>query len=516
MAGARHLSANHDEERRAGARHRSAHEDEEFRAAARSVAEWVADYRERVEELPVLARVAPGELSALLPRSAPERGGPLDDLLRDLDRLVLPGITHWNHPGFLAYFSSSSSAPGLLAEFVIAALGVNAMLWRTSPAATELELRMVDWLRRLVGLPDGFEGVILDTASMSSFTALLAAREAAGLEVRERGLAGRPDLPSLAVYVSEQAHSSLEKAAIAAGLGQRGVRKIPTDDGYRMDVEALRRRISADVEAGIRPIMVCATIGTTSTTSVDPVAGIADVCEAMDVWLHVDAAYAGPAAMLPEARRHFVGWERADSIVINPHKWMATPMDCSTLLFRDRGAFRSSLALTPEYLSSDTQGVVNLMDYGLPLGRRFRALKLWFLFRQLGAEALREMLRRHLRLASEFAGWIRADRRFKLAAPVPFGTVCFRANAPGTEPEPLKADPGTDPAATSAWNRELLARVNRRGPVFLSHTVLDDRYTLRLSVGSVHTGERHVRNAYALLCEEYDGLVREGWPARDR
>ncbi len=265
------------------------------------------------------------------------------------------------------------------------------------------------------------------------------------------------------------------------------------------------------------------------------------VCEAMNVWLHVDAAYAGPAAMLPEARRHFVGWERADSIVINPHKWLATPMDCSTLLFRDRDAFRSSLALTPEYLSSDTQGVVNLMDYGLPLGRRFRALKLWFLFRQLGAEALREMLRRHLRLAGEFAGWIRADRRFELAAPVPFGTVCFRAYAPGAEPEPPGVEPGTkqrtdpagaepeppgtdpagtkprtDPAATNAWNRELLARLNRRGPVFLSHTVLDDRYTLRLSVGSVHTGERHVREAYTLLCEEYDGLVREGWPALDR
>jgi aromatic-L-amino-acid decarboxylase len=377
-----------------------------------------------------------------------------------------------------------------------------------------------------VVLPDGFQGVILDTASTSSFTALLAAREAAGLEVRERGLAGRPDLPSLAMYVSEQAHSSLEKAAIAAGLGQRGVRKIPTDDDYRMDVEALRRRISADVEAGIRPIMVCATIGTTSTTSVDPVAAIADVCEAMDVWLHVDAAYAGPAAMLPEARQHFVGWERADSIVINPHKWLATPMDCSTLLFRDRDAFRSSLALTPEYLSSDTQGVVNLMDYGLPLGRRFRALKLWFLFQQLGAETLREMLRRHLRLAGEFAGWIRADHRFELAAPVPFGTVCFRANAVGTKPEPQGTEPeppstkpepqGADPTAANAWNRELLARLNRHGPVFLSHTVLDDRYTLRLSVGSVHTGERHVRKAYTLLCEEYDGLVREGWPALDR
>jgi aromatic-L-amino-acid decarboxylase len=501
---------------------------EEFREAASRVAEWVADYRERVEEFPVLARVAPGETSALLSTSAPENGEPLEAILDDLDQIILPGLTHWNHPGFLAYFASSSSAAGILAEFVIATLGVNAMLWRTSPAATELEERVIAWLRELLALPEAFEGVILDTASTSSFTALLAAREAAGVESRELGLAGRSDVPPLMLYVSDQAHSSLEKAAIAAGLGRRNLRRIATDDRYAMDARALARQLRSDLETGALPAMVCATVGTTSSNAVDPVERIADICAEAGVWLHVDAAYAGPAAMLPEKRELFDGWDRADSVVVNPHKWMATPMDCSVLLFRDREPFRASLALTPEYLSSAHEGAHDLMDVGLSLGRRFRGLKLWFLLRQLGATGLRALLRRHIGLAVEFADRIRRDSRFELAAPVPFGTVCFRALPCGARLNALEAPRNGDSDAEAAnssdrvskeleasdeWNRELMARVNRRGPVFLSHTVLDGRYTLRLAVGSVHTEARHVEAAYRILCEEHDEMAGQGGSA---
>ncbi len=496
---------------------------EEFREAASRVAEWVADYRDRVEEFPVLARVSPGETAALLPASAPEDVEPLEAILDDLDRIILPGLTHWNHPGFLAYFASSSSAAGILAEFVVATLGVNAMLWRTSPAATELEERVIVWFRELLGLPDAFEGVILDTASTSSFTALLAAREAAGVDSRELGLTGRSDVPPLVVYVSNQAHSSLEKAAIAAGLGRQSLRRIETDDRYAMDAQALERQLRADLEGGALPTMVCATIGTTSSNAVDPIARIADICAEAGVWLHVDAAYAGPAAMLPEKRELFDGWDRADSIVVNPHKWMATPMDCSVLLFRDRMPFRASLALTPEYLSSDHEAL-DLMDVGLALGRRFRGLKLWFLFRQMGVTGLRALLRRHLGLAADFADRMRRDSRFELAAPVPFGTVCFRAHPPrarlGASETPMTAELDDLEAAneggrvsneaSNEWNRELMARVNRRGPVFLSHTVLDGRYTLRLAVGSVHTEARHVEAAYQILCEEHDEMAGAG------
>ena len=467
---------------------------EEFRVEAHRVADWVAAYRERVAGFPVRARVRPGEVAARIPDAPPDEPEPIAGILRDLDEIVLPGLTHWNHPGFLAYFPSSSSAPGVLAEFVIAGLGINAMLWRTSPAATELEERMVEWLRRAVGLPDGFRGIILDTASTASFPALLAAREATGLEVRERGLAGRHDIGRLTIYVSEQAHSSLEKAAIAAGLGRSGVRRIATDEAYRMDVTDLAATIRKDREAGHRPVMVCATLGTTSTGSVDPASAIADVADREGVWFHVDAAYAGPAAMLPELRPRFDGWERADSIVLNPHKWMGTPMDCSVLLFRRPETFRASLALTPEYLRSGVGGVTNLMDYGLALGRRFRALKLWFLFRSFGTDGLRRMLREHVRLARSFAERIEADDGFELAAPLSFGTVCFRATVEGGDAEAL--------------NRELLEAVNEEGRVFLSDTELEGRFTLRLSVGSVHTTAEDVEAAYESLGRARGALTR--------
>lgn len=471
---------------------------EELRAALTRVAEWAADYRARLPELPVLARVEPGEVAAGLPAAPPERGESLEAVLADLDRTLLPGITHWNHPGFLAYFSSSSATPGILAELVTAVLGVNAMLWRTSPAATELEERTTDWLRQAVGLPEGFRGVIQDTASSSSFTALLAAREALGLEVRARGLAARPELPALVLYVSEQAHSSLEKAAMAAGLGQAGVRRVPIDAAFRMRPSALAEAMAEDRAAGRRPLMVCATVGTTSSASVDPVDAVAEVVEGMGTWLHVDAAYAGPAAMLPELRDRFAGWERADSVVINPHKWMATPMDCSVLLFRDGAPFRASLALTPEYLRAE-EGVTNLMDYGLPLGRRFRALKLWFLFRMWGVDGLRAMLRSHLRMAAAFADRVRTDPDLELAAPPSFSTVCFRVRAGGGA--------ARDAAEADRRGRSVLEAVNGQGRVFLSHTSLEGRYVLRLSVGSAHTRPADVEAAYEAVRRALDGAT---------
>jgi aromatic-L-amino-acid decarboxylase len=458
---------------------------EAFREAGDRVTRWIERYREGVEELPVLSRVRPGEIAGRLPEAPPEEGEAFERILEDMDDVVVPGLTHWNHPGFLAYFASSSSAPGVLAEYVAAALSQNAMLWRTSPAGTELEERMVDWVRRFVGLPDTFRGVLQDTASASSFTALLAAREALGLEVRTRGMAGRTDVPPLTAYVSEQAHSSLEKGAIAAGIGADNVRRVPVDDRYRMRPDALAELVAADLAEGRRPVMVGATVGTTSTASVDPVDAVSEVCAEHDVWLHVDAAYAGPAAALPEHRDRFAGWERADSVVLNPHKWMATPLDCSVLLFRNPEVFRASLALKPAYLRTD-ETATDLMDFGLSLGRRFRSLKLWFLFRWHGAEGLRSMLRDHVTWAEEFAATVRDARGFALAAPPSFSTVCFRASAP-------------DDRDPDAFNERLLDLVNRRGDVFLSATELEGRYTLRLSVGSVHTRREDVRRAWRQL-----------------
>jgi len=443
--------------------------------------------------MPVLPRVRPGDVAAGLPEGPPEQPETLESILSDLDEVIVPGLTHWNHPGFFAYFCSSTTDAGVLAEFIAAELNQNAMLWRTSPAGTELEARMVEWVRRFVGLPDSFDGLILDTASTSSFTALLAARERAVPDVRRRGLSGRADLGPCALYVSEEAHSSLDKSALAAGLGLDQVRRIPVDDQLRMVPAELERTITADVKAGLTPVMVCATIGTTSTTSVDPVQDVACVCERLGVWLHVDAAYAGPAAALPEKQGEFDGWERADSIVLNPHKWMSTPIDCSILLYRDDAAMRRPLALTPAYLRSAEDGS-NLMDVGLSLGRRFRALKLWFQFRMEGTDGLRTRLRAHIALADELAQWVEDDPRFEVAAPHPFSLVVLRALPP-------------DDIDSDEWNRRLLEAVNGRGPVFLSHTFVGGRYVIRLAVGSARGTEQAVRDAWHLLGQEYDRMA---------
>ena len=464
---------------------------ETLEAALSLASAWAVEYRRRVEDYPVLPDVRPGDVRARLGGRPPREPEPFAQVLADFDERIVPALTHWNHPGFLAYFSSCTRGPSVVAELLIAAVGVNAMLWRTSPAATEVEQVAVDWLRQAVGLPDRFAGIILDTASTSTFTALLAARERAGSEVRELGVAGSPDL---VLYTSAESHSSVEKAAIAAGLGRRSVRRVEVDESFGMRPEALEAAMNADVDRGARPAMVCATVGTTSTGSVDPVAQIAEIAGRHEAWLHVDAAYAGPAAMLPELRPLFDGWEEADSIVLNPHKWLGTSLDCSVLLFRDPTPFRAALALTPAYLESGAEET-NLMDFGLPLGRRFRGLKLWVLFRCVGTDGLAQTLRRHVEMASGAADRLRVGGVFELAAPVSFSTVCFRAVG------------GGDPEEQDRRNREILRQVNAEGRVFLSHTELDGRYTLRLSVGSVHTEPRHLDEALDALDRAADSVA---------
>lgn len=457
---------------------------EEFRHYGHRLVDWIADYLSGAERYPVLSQVAPGQIKAALPQKAPARGESMDSILEDFEQLILPGITHWNHPAFFAYFAITGSAPGILAEMLSAALNVNAMLWRTSPAATELEEVTADWLRQLLGLPPEFEAVIYDTASISSLCALAAARQVVpGLNVRQQGLAASP--ARLRLYASEQAHSSIEKAAITLGLGQSSLRKIPVDDQYRMDVEALGRAIREDRSSGWKPFCVVATVGTTSTTSIDPVPRIAELCEREQLWLHVDAAYGGSAAILPEMRWVFDGCQRADSIVVNPHKWLFVQIDLSVLFCRRMDVLRRAFSLVPEYLRGPEGEVKNFMDYGPQLGRRFRALKLWFVMRYFGAEGLADRIRHHIALARQFASWVDEDANFELLAPVHFSTVCFRARPPDLQNE----------SQLNWLNRRLLEEVNAEGRIFLSHTELDGRFALRLAVGNIRTASDHVRLA---------------------
>jgi aromatic-L-amino-acid decarboxylase len=462
------------------------------------VADLVADYLEGVGDRPVVPAVSPGGVRRVLPASPPEEPEPIDTILDDYLRVIEPNVTHWNHPGFLAYFAITGSGPGILGETLAAALNVNAMLWRTSPAATELEERVCEWLGQMLGLPGELRGHINDTASSSSLVALAAARHRLpGLDVRVKGLAGRPAAPPLVVYASDQAHSSIDKAAIVLGVGQENVRRVASDEAFRLSVPALAEAIARDRAAGRLPMAVVATAGTTSTTSVDPIPEIADLCAREGIWLHVDAAYAGSAAVCPEYRERMPGLGRADSLVVNPHKWMFTPVDCSVLFVRDPALLKDAFSLVPEYLRTDDGEVTNLMDYGFQLGRRFRALKLWMVIRAFGVAGLRERIRAHCALARELADRLAADPRFELAAPVPFSTVCFRARAEGT------------PEEGDRFNERLLARINAAGPVFLSHTVLRERYTLRVAIGNLRTERARVEALWDLLTASLEDLREE-------
>ncbi len=460
---------------------------DDFKAAFARAGEWIDAYYREGRNFPVLSRAQPGDLVTALPSSAPEEPESFDAVFADFERLIVPGITHWNHPRFFAYFAISATPSAVIAEALAATLDVNAMLWRTSPAATELEDVTLAWLRDLMGLDSGLHGIVYDTASIGGFTALAAARESLGLDIRERGMAGR-DLPALRVYITEHTHSHIEKAAIALGIGRENVVRVPVDGAYAMRADALDAAISRDVAAGFRPMCVAATVGTTSTTSCDPVPDIANVCDRHGVWLHVDAAYAGPAAILPEFRHLVAGTERARSLVVNPHKWLFVPVDLSVLYVRDLDNLRRAFSLVADYLVTSDTGVRNYMDYGLQLGRRFRALKLWFAMRTLGAAAMRDRLRGHIALAQEFAAWVAAEPGWEVVAPHPLSVVCFRNDA-------------SDGEAGDAHNLAIVDRVNATGEAYLSTTKLEGRTVIRLAIGNERTTKEDVAHAWRLLRE---------------
>lgn len=470
---------------------------EEFRRWGHAMVDWIADYQRRVETLPVLAQVQPGEIRSHLPATAPERGEAFDAILADVDRLIMPGITHWQSPNFFAFFPSNTSGPSILGELLSAGLGVQGMLWATSPACTELETHVLDWLVDLLELPAKFKstsaggGVIQDTASGAVLCALLAARErATGFASNEQGGNGK-----LVAYVSTQTHSSVEKAVKIAGLGRQQLRLIEVDENFAMRPDALAAQIQKDRAAGLTPCFVCATIGTTSSNALDPLPAIGRLCREHGIWFHVDGAMSGVAGLCPEFRFLQNGLELADSYAFNPHKWMFTNFDCDCFFIADRAALIRTLSVLPEYLrnkATESGAVIDYRDWHVPLGRRFRSLKLWFVIRHYGAEGLRHHIRRHVELGQEFARWVKASKDFELVAPAPLNLVCFRHKA-GDE-----------------FNRQLLDRLNRSGALYLTHTVLKDRYTLRLCVGSTWTEARHVEAAWQRIQDTAKELAARG------
>ena len=450
---------------------------EDFRRAGHQTVDWIAEYLNNVSEMPVLAQTKPGDLLDALPKSAPEKGEPFDAILRDFDRLVMPAVTQWNHPRFFAYFACTGSTPAILGEMLAAALNTNGLHWKTSPAVAELEQRALDWLRQWIGVPEGWFGIVYDTASTSSMHAVVCARELVDPEARTAG--SRNDL---VLYTSDQSHMSIEKGAIAVGVGQKNIRKVPSDAEFRMRADALAKMVEEDKRAGKRPFCVVATVGTTSSTSIDPVPQIADVAEKHGLWLHVDCAYAGAAAILPEHRYIMAGVERAHSLVFNAHKWLLTPIDLSAFYTRRPDILRRAFSLTPDYLKTqDDPRAHNLMDYGVPLGHRFRALKLWFVMRYFGRERIEAMLRSHIQWAKDFAALVDAHPKFERVAPVPLSVVCFRYK--GSDDE----------------NRAILEKVNASGRMFIASTVLNGKLTLRLAIGHLETSWSDVQEAWELL-----------------
>ncbi|HTC23413.1 MAG TPA: pyridoxal-dependent decarboxylase [Gemmatimonadales bacterium] len=462
---------------------------EEFRAHGHRLVDWMAEYLEDIGSRRVVPDVTPGAIRRSLPDAPPDQAEPFERVVADFERLILPGMSHWNHPGWFAYFAANSSPPSVLAEMLTATLGAQCMSWQTSPAATELEQVTMGWLSRMLDLPPGFTGVIQDTASTATLVALLSARERASDFAGER--LGIDSSRGLRVYASAEAHSSIAKGVKLAGYGADALRPIPVDARYALRPDALAGAMERDVAAGLVPACVVATVGTTSSTAIDPLPEVAALCRRHGAWLHVDAAWAGSAAIIPEMRWILNGVEHADSLVLNPHKWMLVNFDLSAYFVRDVDTLLRTFSITPEYLrTAQDPDVVNFRDWGIQLGRRFRALKLWFVIRSYGVEGLRAVLRQHIALGNEFAGWVAAAPDFELAAPAPLGLVCFRYRPAGMAED----DPRLDPL-----NRELLARVNASGRVFLTHTVLGGRYTIRLAVGQRTTEREHVAEAWRLV-----------------
>ena len=467
---------------------------DDFRRSGHQFVDWIADYFENIEKYPVRSLVEPGDIKKLIPAVPPSRGEAMEGIFADFERIVMPGITHWQHPGWFGYFPANNSPASVLGELLTAGLGAQCMVWQTSPAAAELEEVVVDWLRQMIGLPDGFSGVIQDTASTATLCAFLSARErATGFETNETGFRA-----PLTVYASEEVHSSADKGVRIAGFGKKNFRRIATDERFALVPEKLEEALVRDKEAGLVPACVMATVGTTSSGAIDPLRAIGEICRKHGVWFHVDAAWAGTAALLPEKRWIMDGAELADSLVFNPHKWMVTNFDCTAYFVRDPGALVRTFEIHPEYLKTGVDAKVkNYRDWGIQLGRRFRALKLWFVIRSYGVEGLQAMVREHIRLAALVREWVEADGRFELLAPVDLGLVCFRLND------------GRDETALDALNRALLERVNAAGPVLLTHTTLRGKFTIRLVVGQRTTEERHVRGAWDIVCAAADGLLKE-------
>jgi aromatic-L-amino-acid decarboxylase len=482
---------------------------EEFREQLHELADWIADFREHLEGLRVAPNEKPGAIREQLPKSAPEEGEPFEKILSDVDKIIVPGMVHWGHPMFLGYFGWTSTAPGILGEILTAPLNVNAMTWRTSPAATELETVMIDWLRQWVGLSDQFGGVIYDTASVGIMHALAVAREEVAPATRKLGLTDR-NLSRLRIYTSDQAHSSAEKAAIALGIGEENVIRIPSDDQFQMDVNSLGQKIAEDRNHDLQPMAVVATVGTTSTASVDPVPDIGNLCRDHKIWLHIDAAYGGGFAMLPEYEWLRKGWELADSIVINPHKTVFVPLDFSVLYMRDLERLRRVFSLVPEYLRGDTvEAEKNYMDYGIQLGRRFRALKAWVIWRSLGRVGIVARLCEQIRLANLLAGWIKRDDRFELSAQPSMGVVCFRFIG-AAAPSPRAATAARGCAGSidglNEINSDIVERINASGRAYLTQTKLRSQTVMRIGLGNVLTTERHLRMGWEIIQKTADAL----------
>ncbi len=464
----------------------------EFDDALHRLADWVVSYRASIDTRSITPDVKPGDVVALFPDEIPKEGVSVSSLLLDFERLIVPNVVHWGHPSFLGYFGCTTTAPGILGDVMGATLNVSAMTWATSPAATELEFVVLTWLRKMIHLPEQFFGVVYDTASVATMHALAAAREKLPLNVRALGLAGRDDVPRLRIYTSEHAHSSIVKAAITLGIGEVNVRRISCDSKFRMNVNELRQVIEHDRIEGYLPLAVVATVGTTSCTAVDPIPEVASLCKTEQIWLHVDAAYGGAMGLLPEGRHLMDGVELADSIVVNPHKWFFVPLDFSTLYTRHPDQLRAVFSLVPEYLRGDAElGQINYMDYGIQLGRRFRALKAWMVFMTFGEQGLVRRIREHVRLAKLFASWIDSNEQFELLAAVEMGVVCFRARRP-VHTEMSFAD-------LNELNIALVRQVNSTGRAYITHTTLGDNIALRLAVGNVLTTELHLEEAFSLL-----------------